>query len=58
MKSRRRQSFVFPKEGQYRIQGPLGTWHSVVVHGASMMLESKDGAYGKQNGETYYRGEW
>ena len=44
MKRHRRQSVVFPKEGQYGIQVPLGDWHSVVVHGASVTSEAKDGS--------------
>ena len=38
---------VCPREGQYGIQVPKGTWHSVVVHEPSTILEAKDGAYGK-----------
>ena len=44
MNSHRRQLFVVPREGQSRIQVPLGAWHSVVVHGASVKLEAKDGS--------------
>jgi len=36
---------VCPREGLYGIQVPLGTWHSVVVHEASTILEAKDGKY-------------
>ena len=57
MKRHRRQSFVLPREGQegqYGILVPLGAWHSVVMHEASTILEVKEGAYGKQNGETIH----
>lgn len=39
---------VCPREGQYGIQVPLGTWHSVIVHEASTILEAKDGKYASE----------
>ena len=36
---------VCPREGQYGIQVPKGTWHSVIVHEPSTIFEAKDGAY-------------
>lgn len=36
---------VCPREGLYGIQVPKGTWHSVIVHEPSTILEAKDGAY-------------
>lgn len=38
---------VCPREGQYGLQVPLGSWHSVIVYEPSTILEAKDGAYGK-----------
>lgn len=38
---------VCPRDGQFGIQVPKGTWHSVIVHEPSTILEAKDGAYGK-----------
>lgn len=49
MKSHQRLSFVFPREGQYRIQVPFGVWHSVVVHEANTLFEVKDGEYNSKN---------
>ena len=36
---------VCPREGQYGIQVPKGTWHSVIVNEPSTIFEAKDGAY-------------
>ena len=36
---------VCPRDGLYGIQVPKGTWHSVIVHEPSTILEAKDGAY-------------
>ena len=36
-----------PREKRYGIQIPLGAWHTVEVHEPSVILEAKDGAYGK-----------
>ena len=36
---------VCPREGQFGIQVPLGSWHSVIVHEPSTILEAKDGPY-------------
>jgi hypothetical protein len=38
---------ICPREGQFGIQVPLGTWHTVVVHEKSTILDAMDGAYGK-----------
>ena len=38
---------VCPREGLYGIQVSLGAWHSIEVHEASTIFESKDGAYEK-----------
>ena len=39
---------VCPREGKYGIQVPKGTWHSVVVHEPSTILEAKDGKFEPQ----------
>lgn len=36
---------VCPREGNFGIQVPLGTWHSVIVREPSSILEAKDGPY-------------
>lgn len=36
---------VCPREGIHGIQVPQATWHSVIVHEPSTILEAKDGAY-------------
>lgn len=36
-----------PREGQYGIQIPVGTWHTIKVLEPSVIFEAKDGAYGK-----------
>lgn len=36
---------VCPREGTYGIQVPQATWHSVIVHEPSTILEAKDGPY-------------
>ncbi len=36
---------VCPREGVHGIQVPQATWHSVIVHEPSTILEAKDGAY-------------
>ena len=36
---------VCPRDGVYGIQVPVASWHSVVVHERSTILEAKDGAY-------------
>ena len=36
---------VSPREGQFGIQVPSGTWHSVIVHEQSTIFEAKDGPY-------------
>ena len=38
---------ICPREKLYGIQVPPMTWHSVIVHEPSTILEAKDGAYGK-----------
>jgi len=36
---------VCPREGQFGLQVPPMTWHSVIVHEPSTILEAKDGPY-------------
>ena len=36
---------VCPREGNFGIQVPQGTWHSVIVREPSSILEAKDGPY-------------
>lgn len=38
---------ICPREGQFGLQVPPMTWHSVIVHEPSTILEAKDGPYGK-----------
>lgn len=38
---------ICPREKLYGIQIPQGAWHTVDVHEPSVILEAKDGAYGK-----------
>ena len=43
---------ICPREGQFGIQVPIGTWHSVEVHENATILEAKDGAYVPQNNKN------
>ena len=36
---------ICPREKKYGIQIPPMTWHSIIVHEPSTILEAKDGAY-------------
>ena len=36
---------LWPREGRYGVQMPLGAWHSVEVYEPSTIFEAKDGAY-------------
>lgn len=38
---------ICPREGKYGIQIPQGAWHTIEVYEPSIILEAKDGAYGK-----------
>ncbi len=38
---------ICPREGKYGIQIPPMTWHTVIVHEPSVIVEAKDGPYGK-----------
>jgi len=38
---------ICPREDQFGLQVPPMTWHSVIVHEPSTILEAKDGPYGK-----------
>lgn len=38
---------ICPREGTFGIQIPRRTWHTVDVHEASTIVESKDGKYGE-----------
>ena len=41
-----------PAEAKYGCQIPKGAWHTVEVIEPSVILEAKDGAYGKDGSET------
>ncbi len=36
---------ICPKEGNFGMQVPKGTWHSIEVHEPSTIFEAKDGKY-------------
>ncbi len=38
---------ICPREGKYGIQIPPMTWHTVIVYEPSVIVETKDGPYGK-----------
>ena len=38
---------LWPREGKYGVQIPLGAWHSVEVYEPSTIFEAKDGRYRK-----------
>lgn len=42
-----------PEEGRYGCQVPLGAWHTVEVVEPSVILETKDGAYGADGSEMW-----
>lgn len=44
-----------PAEGCYGCQVPKGVWHTVEVLEQSVIYEAKDGKYGEDGSETFYR---
>lgn len=44
-----------PAEGYYGCQIPKGVWHTVEVLEPSVIYEAKDGKYGEDGSETFYR---
>ena len=36
---------LYPREGKYGVQIPLGAWHSVEVYESTTIFEAKDGKY-------------
>lgn len=48
-----RRIHLNPSEGAWGCQVPKGVWHTVEVFEPSIILEAKDGAYGKDGSEFF-----